>query len=78
MKPSNNLFLLIKSMTMSEKRFFKLYSSSGSGDKIYLKLFDALEKQQQYDEASIKKIFGREAFIKQLTFTKNYLNEHMY
>jgi hypothetical protein len=54
MKPSQELFELIKSLTKSEKRYFKLFSSIQKGDKFYLKLFDAIEKGKSYNK---KKIF---------------------
>ena len=60
MKPSDELFKLIKSLTKSEKRFFKLSSSLQSGEKNYLKLFDAIEKQLEYDEEDIKNTFKKE------------------
>ena len=57
MKPSIELFKLIKSLTKSEKRFFKLSSSLQSGEKNYLKIFDAIEKQDEYVEEEIKTSF---------------------
>lgn len=41
---SDILFLLIKSLTKSEKRHFRLYSDAQNGEKIYLSLFDLYEK----------------------------------
>lgn len=73
MKPSVELFLLIKSLTKSEKRYFKLYSTLQSGDKNYLKLFDTIEKQNGYDEEAIKQKFKKEVFIKHLPSEKNHL-----
>lgn len=73
MKPTEDLFYLIKSLDKNEKRYFTLFSSMHSGDKKYMLLFDAIDKQQKYDELSIKKKFHGHAFIRQLTFTKNYL-----
>ena len=73
MKPSDELFKLIKSLSKSEKRFFKLSSSLQSGDKNYLKLFDAIEVQNEYDEESIKRSFKKETFIKHLPSEKNHL-----
>ena len=58
MKPSNELFDLIQSLTKSEKRFFKLHSSLQSGDKNYLRLFDAIDRMKEYDETSLKKVFN--------------------
>lgn len=71
--PNSDLFDLIKSMNKNEKRFFQLFSSLQSGEKNYLKLFSVIEMQPEYNEAEIKKIFKGEKFIRQLTFTKEYL-----
>lgn len=73
MKPSTELFKLIKSLSKSEKRFFKLSSSLQSGDKNYLKVFDYIESQDEYDEEAIKKAFKNERFIKHLPSEKNHL-----
>lgn len=73
MKPSTELFKLVKSLTKSEKRFFKLSSSLQSGDKNYLKIFDFVEKQEEYDEGELKKEFEGETFIKHLPSEKNHL-----
>jgi hypothetical protein len=77
MKQSDSLFELIKTLSKSEKRYFQLYSSMQSGNKNYMKLYRELVSmaslRHQYDESRIKSIFKNEAFIRQLTFTKNYL-----
>lgn len=73
MKPSNELFDLIKSLTKSEKRFFKLQSSLQSGDKNYVRLFDIIDKMESYDEELVKKTFKGEKFIKHLPSEKNHL-----
>lgn len=73
MKPSTELFKLVKSLTKSEKRFFKLSSSLQSGEKNYLKIFDFIEKQATYDEGQLKKEFENETFIKHLPSEKNHL-----
>jgi hypothetical protein len=73
MKPSNELFQLIKSLTKSEKRYFKLTSSLQSGEKNYMKLFDTIEQQEFYDEGEIKRKFANETFIKHLPSEKNHL-----
>lgn len=73
MKPSTELFNLIKSLTKSEKRFFKLTSSLQSGEKNYLKVFDFIEKQTEYNEEQLKKKFATEVFIKHLPSEKNHL-----
>lgn len=73
MKPSNELFDLIKSLTKSEKRFFKLQSSLQSGDKNYVRLFDCIDKMEEYNEEAIKDSFKGERFIKHLPSEKNHL-----
>ena len=73
MKPSIELFKLIKSLTKSEKRFFKLSSSLQSGEKNYLKIFDFIERQTSYDENELKNAFKGETFIKHLPSEKNHL-----
>jgi tetratricopeptide (TPR) repeat protein len=73
MKPSEELFDLIKSLTKSEKRFFKLSSSLQSGSKNYLKIFTAIDKQSAYDEDALKLEFKKETFIKHFPSEKNHL-----
>jgi hypothetical protein len=73
MKPSTELHSLIRSLTKSEKRFFKLNSSLQAGDKNYLKIFDFVEKQKKYDEDELKDHFKNEVFIKHLPSEKNHL-----
>lgn len=73
MKPSTELFALIKSMSKSEKRFFKLNSAIQSGEKNYLKIFDFIEKLESYDEEQLKHHFKDETFVKHLPSEKNHL-----
>ena len=73
MKPSTELFDLVKSLTKSEKRFFKLSSSLQSGEKNYLKIFDAIDGQDDYDEEALKELFKNERFIKHFPSEKNHL-----
>ncbi len=53
----DNLFVLIKSLSKSEKRQFKLYVGrlGVNEDSKFLQLFNILEKLQAYDEAAILK-----------------------
>ncbi len=77
MKPSTELFDLIRSMSRSEKRFFKLNSSIQKGEKNYLRLFDAIDAQNEYDEEAIKEKFKGETFISHLPSEKNHLYKHI-
>lgn len=73
MKASEDLFELIHSLSKAEKRHFKLSLSSFKEGSNLLKLFEAINKQDSYDEAAIKKKFASEKFVKQLSVTKNHL-----
>jgi len=72
---SDSLYMLIKSMTKAEKRYFKLYTSINaiSGDKDYVRLFDAIEAQDIYDEKAILDKFKNEPYFSQLKSVKFYL-----
>lgn len=73
MKPSKELFYLIKSLTKSEKRYFKLMSSLQTGDKNYMKLFECIDELEGYDEEIVKEKLKNEKFIKHLPSEKNHL-----
>jgi len=74
--PSDSLFRLIRSMSKSEKRHFKLYAGRHSvNQNNYLKLFDAIDRQKDYDEALIVKKFNKESFINRFPITKKRLYE---
>ena len=53
----DNLFVLVKSLSKSEKRQFKLYVGrlGGNTDSKFLALFNLLDKLNKYDEKSILK-----------------------
>jgi hypothetical protein len=67
------LFLLIKAMNKSEKRYFKLFCLNTKGGQNYLRLFDAIVKQKKADNAALRAAFAGEPFARQLHVTKNYL-----
>lgn len=76
MKVTDDLFQLIKSLDQSEKRYFKVFATmhiKGAESNKYVTLFDAIEKQDEYDEAAIRKEFKNEKFLNQLHVAKNYL-----
>ncbi len=72
-KKSDDLFELIKSLLQTEKRYFKLSASKHKGEKNYMKLFNVIDKQKEYDEEAIKKLFAGQKFIRRLDVTKSYL-----
>src|SRR5690349_16221129 len=68
------LFNLIKSLNKGEKRYFKLFARTRSAHKDtnnYIRLFDVIEKQGEYNEEKIKRL----KLVKDvhLPMLKNYL-----
>ncbi|TAL61555.1 MAG: hypothetical protein EPN85_04540 [Bacteroidetes bacterium] len=75
MKASEDLFELIQSLSRNEKRYFKRFTAlhvRGKKNK-YMLLFDAVVRQEKYDEAQLKRQFCNQAFIRQFTAAKNHL-----
>ena len=62
-KNSDPVFQLIKSLTKAEKRYFKLFATrqKSAEDAKFIKLFDLIDKQKDYDEG---KILEKERAIK--------------
>lgn len=79
MTPRSDLFQLIHSLTPSEKRYFKIFSSdrNKSQKKIYHVLFDAIDRMNEYDEVVLKKELKGYGFVKHLSVTKKQLTEHI-
>lgn len=77
MKASDSLFRLIKSLTKNEKGYFKKMAEAlaGGGGSNYLLLFDAIDKQEEFDEAAIIKKYSTENFVKNLSVTKRNLTD---
>lgn len=71
----DELFLLIHSLTPSEKRYFKLFAQRHTkrNDQNYIRLFDALERQLVYDPDKIIRKFKGERFIEYLPQERKYL-----
>lgn len=75
---SDDLFQLVKSLTKSEKRFFKLFASrlSDHEDRKFIRLFNALDKQKEYNE---NELLTKEKTIKpeQLSNLKAHLYKQL-
>jgi len=74
MAKTDALYLLIKSLTKSEKRYFKLISGTTEKQKNYLSLFEVLDRQERYDQKTLRKKFSHQSFSRQLHVAKNYLS----
>lgn len=72
---TNTLFVLVKSLNKAEKRHFRLYAKRNFGEKNvkFLKLFDALDKQDVYDPEKIK-----ESLSKSSNSALSNLKAHLY
>jgi len=75
MKGTDDLFLLIKSLTRTEKRYFKLATkgSSNENEFNYLILFDIIDKQKDYDENKVIVAFFKNREIKNFPNDKKHL-----
>lgn len=72
---NNNLFLLIKSLSPNEKGYIKKQSNVHVvGDKNkYIRLFDAIDKQTEYNEEQLIERFEFEDSANNFSAMKNYL-----
>jgi tetratricopeptide (TPR) repeat protein len=78
MKATNDLHKLIKSLSKTEKTYFKKFAvrHNSKENNTFLRLFNAFEVKKddiRYNENDIKKKFKNEKFIRQLPVIKNYL-----
>lgn len=73
MKPQDDLFQLIASLSRAEKRYFKIYAGRhviGKQNK-YVQLFDLVDRQSSYDVGQIRKKYPGT----NLSSDKNYLKK---
>ncbi len=81
MGKKTDLFELIKSLSKSEKRYFKLYASRHVlGDKdenSYYKIFDEISKMKEYDESLLINKFKGQSFLNRFSITKKRLYDHI-
>lgn len=79
MKPTNHLFLLVRSLTAAEKRYFKLFANRyvTNGKRGYEKLFDAMDNwpHEVYNEKQFLSAHRAKAFVKYFADEKHNLQE---
>jgi hypothetical protein len=75
MRSSSELYKLIHSLSMSEKRHFKLYASRHiiGKENLYVRLFNVIDKLNDYDEEKAKAFFKGTPFLTQFAAQKIYL-----
>lgn len=74
---SDHLFRLIKSLTTAEKRYFKIFAGRHTiGEKNeYVNVFDAIDKQDKYNESRLITLFKNSTFGHSPAIAKNRLYE---
>lgn len=77
-KASNQLFLLIKSMSKQEKRYFRIFSSRHSNEKNnYYTLYQVIDRQKEYNEKAIIKLLNSHQFVNRLSIAKTRLYDQI-
>ena len=76
---SDKLFQLIKALSKAEKRYFKVYiSKQGTDYGTYQQLFDALDRQEEYDEALLlRQVKKNITLVQSMPTAKSRLYEHL-
>ncbi|MFK7772159.1 MAG: hypothetical protein AB8F94_08465 [Saprospiraceae bacterium] len=78
MKDPKDLHSLIKSLSKSEKRQFKMcVNSVHKNENNYTILFDAIDAQQEYNEIKLLRKLKKHSFSKQISRTKYLLYEQI-
>ena len=75
MSQNDALFRLIQGMNKSEKKYFK--ENVHGNNLIYIKLFDALNDLDNYEESVFLKKNQQKEFVKNFPYNKNYLFEQL-
>lgn len=73
MQAQDKLFQLIAALSKSEKRYFSVHMAQSSRQQHLLEVFNAIRKQETYDESALLEQFKGERFVKQFHVTKNRL-----
>lgn len=75
MQQNDQLFELIKSLTAHEKGYIRRMAALHHQEATskYIRLFDAIDRQQVYDEAALRKKLAKEKFSSNFSGAKNYL-----
>ncbi len=77
MKKNNSfLYELIHSLSGNEKRYISL-SVKSEANKNHFKLFNAIEKQENFDERTLRVALQNESFVRHLPVLKHYLYDYI-
>lgn len=75
MQKKGNLYRLIKSLSQTEKRYFKLFCGLQKENSNYLKLFEIIDELEVNDDSKIVEMTKKLSFHSHLAVTKNYLQQ---
>ncbi len=75
MKSSDNVFVLIKSLTKAEKRHFKIFATKHviGEQNNYVVLFDTINALKEYDESAVKQRLAATKLVSRLAVEKVHL-----
>lgn len=73
----DSLRKLVKGLTASEKRYFRLYAQRGGDGANHLSLFEVLAKDPQLADNDIRQRYGSEKWAANLPVTKNHLKHQI-
>ncbi|MCW5908077.1 MAG: hypothetical protein KIS94_09480 [Chitinophagales bacterium] len=75
MTTSDDIFQLVKSLSQTEKTYFKKFAQLHvlGEENVYLRLFDAIDAQERYNEKLLTEIFSKGKSSSQFSVLKNYL-----
>lgn len=76
-KASNQLFLLIKSLSKQEKRYFRIFSNRHSSENNYYKLYQIISQQEEYDEEKVIERLKNQQFVNRLSIAKTRLYDQL-
>jgi hypothetical protein len=78
-KVNDTLHELIKNLSKSEKRYYKVFSTRHTLGEVnnYNLLFDFINEQEYYDEEKLFSHFKGESFLNKFSITKKRLYEHI-
>jgi hypothetical protein len=76
---SNDLHEIVHSLSPGEKRYFRQFASRHiiGGQNNYLALFDAVARQESYDEAALKQSLRDTSFVQYFPVAKRYLHQQI-
>lgn len=75
MYQSEDTFELIKALSQTEKRYFRIFSGATGSTQNYMQVFDVLDRQDVYDANALKeKLAGKKINI---SYEKNYLQKQI-